>query len=129
MGNYESVDGGIRRPAVHVVLAGDKPAALHLSLSTFGCRCSGDGGWCCPSAPGMTGSVCVTGIRLLVDGRVGKWWDAGRLRFDTRSRIIFKSVATGVFCTESGSDWTRNQRMEGSCESGRTLRTENQNLG
>ena len=81
----------------------------------------------CDDRNGALGSVrhVYELVQQVVDGVIRAGW----LRFDTRSRIIFKSVATGVFCTESGSDWTGNQRMEGSCESGRTLRTENQNLG
>ncbi len=52
---------------------------------------------------------------------------AGWLRFHTRNRIIVKSVATGVFPAERRPGRLGIQDMEGSYESGCTLRTENQN--
>lgn len=51
------------------------------------------------------------------------------LRFHSRNRIIDKCVATGVFPTERRPGQMGSQDMEGSYESGGTLRTENQNRG
>ena len=55
-------------------LAGDKPQP-YISLSTLGCRCSGDGGWCRPAGAGIhPGSE--SGTCLPTNDQSGKWWDS-----------------------------------------------------
>ena len=54
--------------------AGDKPQR-YISLSTLGCRCSGDGGWCRRPAPEFIPDRSP-GHALPTNDQSGKWWDS-----------------------------------------------------